>query len=68
MADVRKRAIELSPSLTLTLLSIVQALALEVLWSSVRETPFLWEGGFRAAVGWAQVLTAFQGIVVLWVA
>jgi hypothetical protein len=64
----RARAKELSPSLILTLLSIVQALALEVLWSSVRDHPFLWEGGLEAAVGWMQVGIALQGIIVVWVA
>jgi hypothetical protein len=50
------------------LLSIVQALALEVLWSSIRDHDFLWEGGLQAAVGWMQVGISFQGIVVVWVA
>ena len=68
MRETRQRAKELSPSLVLTLLSIVQALALEVLWSSVRESTFLFEGGLAAAIGWAQVGIALQGIVVLWVA
>lgn len=68
MQETRNRAKELSPTLILTLLSIVQALALEVLWSTVRETAFLWEGGMHAAVGWAQIGIALQGIVVLWVA
>ncbi|NNL84040.1 MAG: hypothetical protein HKP27_00220 [Myxococcales bacterium] len=68
MSEIRRRAKELSPSLVLTLLSIVQALALEVLWSSVRESAFLFEGGLPAAIGWAQVSITLQGIVVLWVA
>lgn len=68
MERTRERAKELTPSLVLTLLSIVQALALEVLWSSVRDHPFLWKGGIEAAVGWMQVAIAFEGIVVIWVA
>ncbi len=68
MSTTKDRAMELSPTLVLTLLSIVQALALEVLWSSVREHAFLWEGTLHAAIGWAQVGIAFQGIVVLWLA
>ncbi len=68
MGRTQDRAKELSPTLVLTLLSIVQALALEVLWSTVKESPFLWAGDMRAAIGWAQVGIAFQGIVVLWVA
>lgn len=68
MQETRSRARDLSPSLVVTLLSIVQAIALETLVSSVRETSFLWMGDLRAAVGWMQVAIAFQGIIVLWVA
>lgn len=68
MERTRARAKELSPTLIVTLLSIVQALALEVLWTSVRENAFLWEGGVEAIVGWMQVGISFQGIVVVWVA
>ena len=68
MERIQARAKDLSPAVLLTMLSIVQALALEVLWSSVREHTFLWEGGTAATVGWMQVAIAFQGIVVVWVA
>ncbi len=67
MEQTRARAKELTPALIVTLMSIVQALCLEVLWSSVRDHAFLWEGGLPAVVGWLQVAISFQGIVVLWV-
>lgn len=60
------RARELLPSILLTLLSVVQALALESLWSGVHEMPFLYEGGATAWLGWLQVVAIFQGIIVIW--
>jgi hypothetical protein len=61
-----ERARELLPTLLLTLLSVVQALALEATWSSAREMPFLYAGGAAAWVGWLQVVAIFQGIVLIW--
>lgn len=65
--DIPEHAKRLTPNLTLTLLSIVQALALEVLWSGLPEQPHLWNGGLLAVVGWLQVFALFLGIVVMWV-
>lgn len=66
MARDVSRARDLLPALLMTLLSVVQALALEALWSTARESAFLFEGGRAAAVGWLQVAAVFQGIVVVW--
>jgi hypothetical protein len=66
MQNVRERAKHQFPSVLLTLLSIIQALALEVLWSSVHDHPHLWAGGFPAFVGWLQVATVLGGIVLVW--
>ena len=60
------RARELLPTVLLTLLSVVQALALEAAWSSVKEMTFLYEGGVLAWQGWMQVAAVFQGIIVIW--
>ncbi len=45
MSDIRDRAKEQLPSVLLTLMSIIQALALEFLWEYVREAPraFTWD-------------------------
>jgi len=51
----------------LTLLSIVQALALELLWSQVRESAYLFDMTWTALLTWIQVATSFIGIVVIWV-
>jgi len=63
---MRSRARELLPQVLLTVLSIIQALALEVLWSSMGESPHLWNGGLAAVIGWIQVLAVFLGILVMW--
>jgi len=51
----------------LTLLSIVQALALELLWSQVRESTYLFDLTWLALLTWIQVLTSFLGIVLIWI-
>jgi hypothetical protein len=63
---IRERAKSRFPSVLLTLLSIIQALALEVLWSNLSGSDHLWAGGLGAAVGWLQVSAVFGGIVVVW--
>jgi hypothetical protein len=62
-----ERAKELVPSLMLTVLSMIQALALEMYWSRIGESPFLWSGGWEAIVGWMQVVAVFLGILLIWV-
>ena len=51
----------------LTLLSIVQALALELLWSHIRESTYLFDMSWTALLTWIQVAANFTGIVVIWV-
>ncbi len=64
---IRNRAKEHLPMVLLTLLSIVQALALELLWSSVRESAYLLEMSWTALLTWIQISTTFMGIVVIWI-
>lgn len=63
---IRERAKHRFPSVLLTVLSIIQALALEVLWSNLSGNDHLWEGGLGAVVGWLQVSAVFGGIVIVW--
>lgn len=51
----------------LTLLSIVQALALELLWSHIRESTYLFDMSWPALLTWIQITANFMGIVVIWV-
>jgi hypothetical protein len=63
---MRERATELLPSVLLTLLSMIQALALELLWTRVRETPVLWGADWQALLDWGQVVVTVLGMTVVW--
>jgi len=62
--EIRARAKEQLPSVLLTLMSIIQALALEFLWEVVRVTPrvFTWD----AVLEWLQITATMFGILQLW--
>ncbi len=66
MESIRNRARENLPSVLLTLLSIVQAIALETLWSHVTERQDLFDTGWAAAFGWLQVVTVLLLIILIW--
>jgi hypothetical protein len=63
---MRNRATDLFPSVLLTVLSMIQALALELLWSRLRESPYLWGAGWEAVLGWTQVVAMLLGFLVVW--
>jgi hypothetical protein len=67
VSTFRSRAKEQLPAVLLTLVSIVQALSLELLWSAVRERESLDAGDFAALVEWVQVTATFLGVLVIWV-
>ena len=67
MTAIRDRAKEHFPTVLLTLLSIVQAFALELLWSHLRETDYLFEPSWAMAISWMQILATFQGLVLIWI-
>ncbi len=64
---MRNRAKEYFPTVLLTLLSIVQALALEFLWSHVLESQYLFEATWLAMISWLQLLATLLGLVLIWV-
>jgi len=51
----------------LTLLSIVQALALELLWAHLGEQPYLYQWTFVALLSWMQIGATLLGILLIWV-
>ena len=67
MNPMRNRVKEHFPTVLLTLLSIVQALALELLWSALQETRPLFELTWTALTGWTQITATVLGIVLIWV-
>ncbi len=67
MNVLRERAKEHFPTVLLTLLSIVQALALELLWTHLREANYLVEPSWSSAISWMQLIATFLGLVLIWV-
>jgi len=65
-SEIESRAKDLLPQVLLTLISIVQALALEVLWSSVNSQAHLWAPGPSRWIGWLQVAATLEIIVLVW--
>lgn len=57
MESIKQRAIEMLPSVMLTALSMIQALGIELLWSRIREPPYLWMSSLDAVIGWSQIAT-----------
>ena len=66
MSDRANRVRNLVPTIILTVLSMIQALALELYWNQLVEADFLWTGGWIAVVGWLQFATMFFGIMLIW--
>jgi hypothetical protein len=64
---MRERAKEHFPTVLLTLLSIVQALALELLWSHLKQADYLFEPSWAAVIAWIQVAMTLLGIMLIWV-
>lgn len=67
MSVIRNRAITNFPMVLLTLLSIVQALAFELLWAKVHEHPELYQWTAIAVIGWVQIVTMLLGIILVWI-
>lgn len=63
---MRARAKAHMPMVLLTLLSIIQALALELIWAHIREQPYLFEANWVALVAWVQVATTLAGVLLIW--
>lgn len=68
MSTIRDRSKEHLPTVLLTLLSIIQALAFELLWSHLTEADYLFERSWVSAIYWTQILAGFLGIVLIWIA
>ena len=54
------------PSIIITVLSMMQALALELYWNRFQESEFLWLGGWDALIGWLQLIVMLGGILLIW--
>lgn len=67
MQEIRDRARANLPTVLLTLLSIVQALALEFLWAHIRETSSLFDMSWPTVLMWVQIGACFTGLVLIWI-
>lgn len=63
---MRSRAKEHLPHVLLTLLSIIQALALELLWTHLETAEYLFTGNSTCLIYWLQAASMFLGILVIW--
>jgi hypothetical protein len=66
MDTIRNRATDQFPMVLLTLLSIVQALALEFLWDHLRHRSDLYDYSWIALLGWLQIGATLMGIILIW--
>lgn len=67
MNQIRERAQKQFPAVLLTLISIIQALALELMWSTITNLEFLWQFSIPAFVAWGMLSSALMGILLIWV-
>jgi hypothetical protein len=66
MKSMRDRAADMFPMVLLTLLSIVQALALEFLWDHARKRDDLFELSIAVIPDWLQLAATFNVIIIIW--
>jgi hypothetical protein len=64
--DMRTRAKDHLPSVLLTLLSIMQALALELLWDHIHEHTYLNHMSWAAVLGWVEIGVTLLGVLLIW--
>lgn len=62
-----ERARELVPSIILTILSMIQALAIELFWSRIEGSEILFQGGWDSVIVWLQLGVVLIGILLIWV-
>lgn len=67
MNQIRERAQKQFPAVLLTLISIIQALALELLWSTIVSNEFLLQFTMQACVAWGMLSVTLMGILLIWV-
>lgn len=66
MTEIRRRASRQLPSVLLTLLSIIQAIAIDALWSRTVARSEFFELSSIAVLGWLQTLITLLVIILIW--
>ncbi len=64
--EISRRAKANFPTVLLTLLSIVQALALELMWDALSTQQHLYHWTLLTVLTWLQLTTTFMGILLIW--
>ena len=68
MNVVRRRALNQFPMVLLTLVSIIQALALELMWGKISGGgAYLWQWNMDALVAWGTISVTLLGILQVWI-
>lgn len=67
MSTFRNRALDQFPMVLLTLVSIIQALALELLWGKITDTEVLWQFSSSSLVAWSMISVTMLGILQIWI-
>lgn len=67
MQDTKFQSQNQFPTVLLTLISIIQALALELLWNKVSDSEFLYEWNIDAVIAWGMVSVSLMGVLAIWV-
>jgi hypothetical protein len=63
---MRQRAKDNLPAVLLTLLSIVQALAIELMWEHLRQHDYLYTWSYVALISWLQICTSLLVVLLIW--
>ncbi len=64
--DIRRRAKDGLPTVLLTLLSIVQAFALELMWERLAQQDYLYSWSYIAVLGWLQIAASLMVVLLVW--
>lgn len=68
MSEMRRRALNQFPMVLLTLVSIIQALALELMWGKISSGgDYLWEWNVDVLVAWGTISVTLLGILQVWI-
>lgn len=64
---ISERVMTQFPVILLTFISIIQALALELMWGKVVDADYLWNWNFQALIAWGSIVVSMLGILQVWV-
>lgn len=67
MAKMRSKVLSQFPLVLLTLISIIQALALELMWTKIISADYLGDFSLSTIVTWGMISVTLMGILQLWI-